>query len=218
MRLSWSLLCSLAACASAPEAQPAKAQPAKTQPTKAPGDWQMLARGSLIEVSAERALYEDAGNPHFFTHLRVENLGSAPIGVDLRSSRGVFHANQWGPSRATHRGVVDERRFLWDKPLDAAGEGEIIATHRAGLFTNVPARGVVEYYLEWNAHGRADVDAQSRDMPYVLVVFDGSMRASDGRVAERVDAPVDDEPREVALRAPVHWAQIPPGALVLRDH
>jgi hypothetical protein len=36
-------------------------------------------------------------------------------------------------------------------------------------------------------------------MPYVIVVFDGRMNATDGRVAERVDAPLDDQPRELAL-------------------
>jgi hypothetical protein len=200
------LALSLLACASVPEPQPVKAS----------ADWMMLARGSLVEVSAERALYEQTDRAQFLVHVRVENLTSRPIGVDLRSFDDVFYPNQWGPSRSPHRGAVDERRFLPTGPLDPAGAAEIVAAHRAGAFTNVPARGAVEYYRAFNAsQGRASVEAQSTGMPYVIVVFDGRMNASDGRVGERVDAPIDDQPRELALSTPVRWARVPPGAIVI---
>ena len=201
--------CLLVACASVPEAQP--------QPVRTPDGWVSVARGSLVEVAVERALYEEAGHPHFFVHVRVQNLGGAPIGVDLRKYHGVFFPNQWGASSAPHRGAVDERRFLPEGPLDAAGQAEIVAAHRAGLLTNVSAHGFIEYYEEFNASGRSDVDAQSAGAKYVLVVIDGHMRATDGRVAERLDAPLEDAPREIAVSAPVRWARIPPGALVIRD-
>jgi len=189
----------------------------EAQPATATTEWSTIARGSLVEVSVERALYEEAGYPHFFIHVRVQNLAASAIGVDLRKYHEVFYPNQWGASSTLHRGAVDERRFLSTGPLDAAGQAEILAAYRAHALTIVQGSGAVEYFEEFNASGRADVDAQSRAFPYVLVVIDGQMRATDGHVAERLDAPLTDAPREVAVPAPVRWARIPSGAIVIRD-
>jgi hypothetical protein len=204
-RAALALCTVIAACASTPEAQPAKA----------PSTWQEVARGSLVAVSVERALYEEPASVHFFVHVRVENVARTDIAVDLRKEHEVFFPNQWGASSSTHRDAVDERRLLRLAPLDAAGRDAILADHRAGVFVTIPAGGAVEYYEAFNASGPRDVDAQARGYPFVLVVVDGFLRASDGTNVEALDAPREDAPREIAVQAPVRWASIPSGARII---
>jgi len=187
------------------------------EPAPAAAEWVTVATGSLIEVSVERALYEEPAHPRFYVRVRVRNLGPTALGIDLRSYHGIFHPNQWLASTSPHRGSVDERRFLPLGPLDQAEQAATVAAHRAGSLTAVPAQGAVEYYRDFNRSSRNDVDAQARGVPYVLVVIDGQIRATDGRVVERLGAPLTDAPREIAVPAPVRWARVPAGALVMRD-
>lgn len=211
---------------SAESASIARAGMPAAQPVKSAAEWSSVVRGSLIEVAVERAVYEEVGDPHFFIHVRIQNLTTAAIGVDLRKPNDVFHPNQWGPSRSIHRGAVDEMRFLPLGPPDpaqqAAEQAEMVADYRAGLLTPVPPSGALDYYISFNgASGRSDrtaVDTQSIGYPYVLIVVDGRLRASDGRIAERVDAPFgDDAVREIAVTVPVRWVAVPRGARVIPD-
>jgi hypothetical protein len=179
--------------------------------------WTTIARGALAEVSVERVLYEEPGEPHFFVRVRVMNLGDHEIAVDLRRYHEVFYPNQWGASRNPHREEIDERRMMPEGPLDAAGAQAIREAYRGGGLTSVPPRSALEYYRDFNASGRNAVDEQSRGYPYLLVVIDGQLRVTDGTVAERIDAPSASAPREVTCPTPVRWERVPRGAIVLRD-
>jgi hypothetical protein len=183
----------------------------------AAGEWVSIAKGPSLEVSVERALYELSGAPHFFVHVRLTNLGPRTIGLDLRREHGVFYPNQWGASDELHRGVIDEARMLFP-PLDDAARTGLAADFRAGVLARAARGATVEYYVEFNASSRADVDEQARGYRFILVAMDGVIRWSDGSSAEQVRPPDDDDAaREVTVPAPVVWRSVPSGALVVRD-
>jgi pimeloyl-ACP methyl ester carboxylesterase len=184
--------------------------------TKLAGVWIPVARGGLVTVSVERALYEKPGSAHFFVCVRVTNEAPAEIGVDLRSAHEVFYPNQWGTAPRDHREVIDEGRLVLP-PFDAARAASVTGAYRAGALTRIPRGGALTYYVEFNASGPRDVDAQVKSWPWLIVSMDGQLRATDGARAERVTPPEDDGAREVAMRAPVVWKQVPPGAVVLGD-
>jgi hypothetical protein len=112
--------------------------------------------------------------------------------------------------------VIDERRFVLG-PLDAPSAAVIVADYRAGALASIVPGGTLEYYEEFNASGRADVDAQSKSSPFVIVTMDGQLKVSDGTRAERVINSANDASREVPIHAPVVWKSIPSGALVIVD-
>jgi hypothetical protein len=210
----------LAACAqraaSSSPASPASAAAPSTAPSTlatpapSPDEWVAIIRGAPIAVSVERALYELPGAPHFFVHVRVSAGPGAR--VDLRKYHQAFYPNQWGPSDETHRSVIDEMRQTF-APLDDAARARLVADARAGLLAAAP----LDYYVEFNASARADVDAQARGHRYVLVVMDGELLVSDGVSATQVLPPQDDTAREITVPAPVAWHTVPDGARIVRD-
>jgi len=187
------------------------------QPTPAPpGNWTTIARSDHVRVDVERALYETTGTNHFFVRVRVRNPSKADVGVDLRTYHQVFYPNQWGAAATEHRIEINERRLVVG-PLDTATTAAILADYRAGSFTPIAAGTALEYFEEFNASSRADVDAQAGSNPYVIVTMDGQLRLSDGMVAERVRPSIDDGSRDIAIHAPVAWKSIPDGAHVIVD-
>jgi hypothetical protein len=186
------------------------------QPTPSPDGWTTVASSGHVRVDVERALYETTGTNHFFVRVRVTNTSQAEVGVDLRAYHQVFYPNQWGASPTEHRTVIDETRLVVG-PLDTASAAALLADDRAGSFTRIAAGTTLEYFDEFNASSRADVDAQTGSNPYVIVTMDGQLRLSDGTVAERVLPSGDDGSREVAIHAPIAWKPIPPGARVIVD-
>ena len=189
-----------------------------------PEDWTTIARGRglALTVAVERALYLRSGSPHFFVRVRLINNGPSGVGVDLRKYHEVFYPNQWGASAVDHREAIDERRMILP-PFDAAAAAAVTRDLQAGVLTMVPAGGSFDYYEEFNASGRAAVDAQARSLPWVVVALDGQLRVADPSGAERL-IPTETAPsgpgsltRDVAVHAPVAWRIIPPGALVIVD-
>jgi len=144
----------------------------------------------------------------------VTNNTTTDVSVDLRKYHEVFYPNQWGASETEHRTLIDERRLML-APLDTASAAALVADHRAGLLTRIAAGGTLDYYRDFDASGRADIDAQSRSSRFVIVTIDGQLKVSGGMAAERVTPPSDDAPREVTLHTPVTWKSIPAGALVI---
>jgi len=179
-----------------------------------PGDWTTVASGR-VRVDVERALYATTGTDHFFVCVHITNPGPA-IAVDLRAYHQVFYPNQWGASATEHRHVIDERRTIVG-PLDGPATAAILADYHAGGFVPIAAGASVEYFEEFNASSRADVDTQAKASPYVIVAMDGQLKLSDGTIAARV-TPADDNSREVAIHAPIAWKSIPNGARVIVDH
>ncbi len=182
-------------------------------PPKAPspGDWTTIAHGTAISVAVERALYERQGAPSFFVRVRVTNAGSTDVRVDLRKYHEVFYPNQWGASASDHREVIDERRMVLP-PFDPAA---LIADFPSSVLTKIPAGQSLDYFEAFNASSKAEVDAQSKSTAWVIVTMDGQLKITDGAHAERLVS--DDNERDVAIRAPVEWKTIPPGAVLISD-
>jgi hypothetical protein len=179
-------------------------------------EWVTIARGRHADVLVERVVYDAPGAAHFSVHYRVTNKTSSVIGVDLRHYFGIFYPNQWGPSRTPRREVIDERRMP-PLRLDDITHAKFLFAFRADLLTRIPAHSAVEYYREFNASSRADVDAQARGFPYVIVTMDGWLDVTDDAEVERVLPPTDDSAREVVLEVPVRWAQVPAGAIIVSE-
>ena len=100
-------------------------------------------------------------------------------------------------------------------PLSVEAKDALLADHRAGKLTSVPARSAIDYYRAFNASERSDVVSQARGRRYVLVTMDGEVRATDGVTVTRALPPADDAARDVAIDASVAWRPIPVGATVL---
>jgi hypothetical protein len=180
-----------------------------------PAPWYTLAKGHHAQVLVERALYEKPGAKHFFVHVKIVNDAASVLGVDLRSYFDVFYPNQWGPSRTPKRQVIDERRVV-PQALDAATRTKLLGAFREGPLTRIPAHGAIDYYRDFNASSRADVEAQARGYRYVIVAMDGKLDVSDGFEVDRV-MPGEDPSREVLLEVPLRWAQVPTGATMLAN-
>jgi len=181
------------------------------------GEWATIAQAPMAEVQVERALYEKPGAPHFFVHVRVLDRAPVSLGVDLRGYFDVFYPNQWGASDTPHRLGSDEVRMPVP-PLDAATRAKLLSDHRAGLLSPLPPHAVLDFYRDFNASARSDVDAQSRKHPYVILAMDGRLDVTDGTDVTRLSfAPGDETTREVALPVPVRWERVPEGAIVLAD-
>jgi hypothetical protein len=188
------------------------------------GSWSAIAHGRLADVDVERALYEVPGAPHFYVHVRVRARAQATLGVALAEYAGVFHPNQWLVSDTPHRMGIDEERFLRILPdgglttatlLEDAERARLLRDFQTGTMPRARAGGPLDYYRDFNASSRADVEVQSRGHRYVIVVMDGYLDVTDGVDAESI--PVDEDSREIAVDGPVEWRVIPAGAIVLSD-
>jgi hypothetical protein len=178
--------------------------------------WTRVAHGAMAEAFVERVLYERPGAPHFYVHVRVANRTAGDLGAWLRYW-DVLYPNQWGASETPHRQVIDEGRMT-PPPLDGALRATVLAEYRRGAMARATAHGVVDYYRDFNASSRADVEAQSRGERYVILAMDGRIDVTDGTSVERLAPPAeDDAAREVTLDVPVTWLAIPAGAIVLSD-
>jgi hypothetical protein len=171
----------------------------------------------MADVLVERALYEKPGAPHFYVRVRVVDRTGADLGASTADYFGVVYPNQWGASATPHRQVIDEAR-LPQAPLDAAALARLLDEHRRGSTARVPAHRSFEYYRDFNASSRADVDAQARGNRYVIVAMDGRLDVTDGAAGERIQLAADDDAaREVTIDVPVRWGVVPTGAVVLSD-
>jgi hypothetical protein len=188
---------------------------ASDHPATAADGWVPVAHGRMADAFVERVLYEKPGALHFYVHVRVARHAGANLGVALGDYFGVLYPNQWGASPTPNRQVVDEERMT-QPPLDDGTRARLLADFQLDAMALVAGGGSLDYYRDFNASSRADVERQSRGYPYVIVAMDGRLDVTDGVEAERIVVS-DDTMREVALDVPVEWRVIPAGAIVLSD-
>jgi hypothetical protein len=204
-----------AACRDPAPAAPV-AETRHAQPPDRAERWTRVARSAMAEAFVEKVLYERPGAPHFYVHVRIVNRTAGDLGAALGYWESLY-PNQWGASATEHRQVIDEGRMT-PPPLDAALRAKIVAEHRRGALPRAAAHAAVDYYRDFNASSRADVEAQSRGQRFVILAMDGRVDVTDGTSVERVTPPPDDDTaREVTLDVPVAWSTIPDGALVFSD-
>lgn len=176
--------------------------------------WFSLGAAGDLEAAAARVLYEVADQPHFYLRFRVSNRGARPLGVDLRSYHEVLYPNQWGWSHEPRRSVIDETRASFAPP-NPQRSSELRAAFEAGALTLVPAHGQLEFYRDFNASGRADVEREPAE--FLLIALDGQLLASDGDRVLALRVGDDEATRVLALPAPLSWRRVPAGALTLTD-
>ena len=179
-------------------------------------EWALVGQSRGAEAYVERTLYEKPGGAHFFVHVLVVNQTAATLGLDLERYFGVLYANQWGASATPLRGAIDETRMPVH-PLDDVVRARLLEAFRRQALTPVPGYGAVDYYRDFNASTRAEVDAQSQGARFVLLAMDGAIDVTDGTNVDRILVPSDDAAREVAIEVPVPWKPVPPSAKVLVD-
>jgi len=173
-----------------------------------------VTEGEGVSVRVERRLYQQAGNPHFLVRVRIDNHSDHALGVDLRDYWAVVYPNQWGALREDHRSVIDEMR-AYPKLLDAARRADLRQAHAAGNLTTVNAAGSVEYYREFNASGRADVDQQATER-FLFVSLAGQTLLTDG--ARCFDQPAGSPgSSDLVIAAPVPWGKVPSDAVVVDE-
>lgn len=176
--------------------------------------WFSLGAAGDLEAAAARVLYELGGQPHFYVRFRVSNRGDRPLGVDLRSYHEVLYPNQWGWSHTPRRDVIDETRAVFAPPT-AQRSAELRAAFQAGALTLVPAHGELEFYRDFNASGRADVERDPA--AYLLIALDGQLLGTDGARVLELRIGDDEATRVLALPAPLEWRRVPASALTLTD-
>jgi hypothetical protein len=162
-------------------------------------------------------LYERPDLSNFFVHVRVTNLTSRAIGVDLRDYWHVIYPNQWGPVNTDHRQRIDEGRVEYP-PLKKAAEDKLLADFRAGALTTIPAGKSVDYYREFNASGRANVEKQVEGFKYLIISLNGQQLLADGKQVEQVSCDweqIETADTDLVIAAPVPWKKIPDGGRVV---
>ena len=189
-------------------------------PIKPLSDWFTISApsSSLVEVMVERALFERSDQAHFFLHFWVRNLRDKPVSVDLRDKWRLLHPNQWGFSETSYRQTIDESRMSKALFDDKARQDLMAALQREELQPLAPG-GALEFFVEFNASSRRDLEAQAAAYPFLIVSLDGELLATDGRHVEwhSLLENFDTKNTDLVLPAPVLWRTLPADArLILR--
>lgn len=181
--------------------------------------WQTMVVGEGVGVEVERRLFERPGDDHFLIRVRVRNQGDRVLGMDLRDYWTVVYPNQWGAQSGSRREVIDEGRMP-AKVLDEGRCADLRRAFGAGELALLPVGGAVEYYREFNASGRAEVEVQAVE-PYLFVSLAGQVLVTDGDRCGSVTldwAPEGERESwetDLVLAAPIGWGVVPADGLVV---
>jgi hypothetical protein len=169
------------------------------------GDWVDVV--DKVAVRIETVLYESKGHPNFFIHVVLRNQTPYDLGVDLSDSSMVLYPNQWGGSELDHRMVVDEE-FLPPKELDTPLRARLVEALRSKRLTVLAPGKSVDYYTNFNASGRKDVQAAKGK--FILISIQGQLVFTNG--ADVWDVRPS---RDLAIRTPAAWKLIPMNARII---
>lgn len=160
-----------------------------------------------VTVRIESTLYEKKGHPNFFIHVELRNQTPYEIGVDLSDKWIVLYPNQWGGSDLDYRTVINER-FMVPKELNAQFQARLIQAFKSKELTLLPAGKSLDYYTNFNASGRSEVQAAKGK--FILISIKGQLCFTDGSEVW------DKQPsRDLAIKKPVTWKTIPENAIVI---
>jgi hypothetical protein len=178
-----------------------------SQQVAEPAAWTDTITSEKIAVRVEKVLYEFPGHATFFIHVRLANLTHDDIGVDLGDKWYAPHPNQWGGSDLDHRTVIDERTLI-PRELSSELQEQLRSDFKAGSLTTVSPGRDVDYYINFNASGRNDV--QTAAGRYLLISIKGQLLCTDGRNVW------DEKPnRDIALERPLTWSFVPEHARLI---
>ena len=158
-------------------------------------------------MGVEKVLYEKQGHPSFFVHIELRNQTPYEIGVDLSDKWLVLYPNQWGASDLDHRTVIDEEALV-PKELNTELRGRLIEAFKANGLTVLSPGKRVDYYTNFNASGRREVDvAQGK---FLLISIKGQLCFTNGTEVWDV-RPISD----LVIPEPVAWKKLPADAIVI---
>ena len=159
----------------------------------------------------EQRLYEKEGSKYFFIRVRLTNMTRQSIGIDLAHYWQVIYPNQWGIYPENHRGIIDETRMILHKPLDNQQKEQLIADYNARKLTMIKPGQAVDYYREFNASGRTDVDKGHGN--YFILSLDGRVSVTDGNRVDTIDCTLESTQAssgcDLVIPFPVTWQSIP---------
>ena len=174
--------------------------------------WQVVHDGRLGAVLVERALYTPPDSSTALIRVRIRNRSPRTVGVDLYDAWNVVFLNQWGPSPAPRRLVIDEGELRL-APMSPEDTAALLDRYRKQVLVMIPPGRSEDYFREFA--GRRPSGAAS-DNPYLILSLSGRLWVTDGQVAEDltlIGAP--PETRDVVLRLPVPWCPLPAAGRVV---
>jgi hypothetical protein len=181
-----------------------------------PQSWMTVASNPLATATVERTLYERPNDPHFYIRVRITNTTDRPLGVDLRDCWRVIYPNQWGVSQASQRGEINERRLK-----QVADKSALVPDFAAGKLTRLEPGATLDYYREFNAGGRKEVEEQARQFAgkYLVVSLDGQVPVTDGKRIEALSCVWEGDrtaaDTDLVIPLPVKWSKVSEAALVV---
>ena len=178
--------------------------------------WHEVLSNDLARVEVETTLYEKHGESYFYIHVRVVNLASTPIGVDMRDKNRVVYPNQWEARPQRRRGIVDERRMV-QETVEGAVVSMLYESFKEKKIDTIPPRGSLEYYTAFKGEGRMAV-ARQADKPHLMVSLDGQVITTDGGRLGVLMLDWDKAPKpatELWLSRPIKWSPLPENARVI---
>ena len=175
--------------------------------------WGEVIKNERITVEVERALYEKENDPAFFIHVRIKNLASETLEVDLRDRRNVFYPNQVAAIDTEHRGTVDET-FSLPRPLDEPFKKELIDSYGLGKLKPIASGGSIDYFVDFNSTGsRQNVKNTTRK--FIVLSIKGQIFTTNGKQAWAAVSNPERSMIEHSIPSPVTWKSIPSGAAVV---
>jgi hypothetical protein len=160
-----------------------------------------------VAIRIETVLYEKKDHPNFFIHVELQNQTPYDIGVDLSDKWMVLYPNQWGGSDLNYRTVINERSLV-PKESDAQLRARLIEAFTSKRLTVIPPGKSVDYYTNFNAGGRKDI--QASEGKFILISIKGQLWFTDGSEVW------DERPNlDLAIEKPATWGTVPQNAFVI---
>jgi hypothetical protein len=165
-----------------------------------------------VSIYLENVLYETPLSGNFFVHVEVVSGVEVPLGVDLGSYWDMVGPVQFTDSKEPSLTVVDICTRIPPEMTDSL-VSQVVKAMYDGRTTALAPFGSTDYYIDFNAAGRASIDSLSR--PWLMLAMGGWLLVTDGAEVEAVG------PEEgfafIPIRQPVEWAEIPAGSIVAFD-
>jgi hypothetical protein len=175
--------------------------------------WGEIFKDERISVEIERVLYEKENDPRFFSHVRIRNLASETMEVDLRDRWNVFYPNQMVAIDTERRGVIDEL-VAFPRPLDEPFKKELIDLFGLGKLTPIPSGASIEYFVDFNSDGGPQA-VKNATRKFIVLSIKGQIFTTDGKQAWAAVTKPERSIIELAIPRPVSWKTIPAGAAVV---
>ncbi len=174
-------------------------------------DWKEIIRDSVARIDVEKALYERPNSSGVFIHVRITNLATRKLGLDLSNRRNVVYLNQVGYSQEDHRLVIDELRTMgWN--LTANEQDALRQAFAAQKLQYFEPGESIDYFIDFDDGGRFDPHVVKDK--YLLLIVDGAVFATDGQQVYTISLEKPSADREVPLPTPLQWKTIPEKAVV----